>query len=153
MKKKIKICLVTSRGGHLFQLCQLKPWWKRFDRIWITDRGVDVEYLLKNEKVYYGYFPESRNLINAVRNFFLGVKILLKEKPEVLVSCGAGIAPPIFIAGKLLGSKLIFIEAYDFVKYSSLSGRLSALIVDKLLVQHKIQKKFFKNGEYWGSSL
>lgn len=149
----MKIGLVTSKGGHLFQLWQLKNWWQRYDRFWITNKGKDVDYLLKKEKVYYGYFPESRNLVNAAKNFFLGLKILRKEKPDLLFSCGAGICPPIFLAGKLLGIKLIFIEPYDFVAYASLSGRLVAPIVDKLLVPHKFQKKFFKKAEYWGASL
>ena len=109
--------------------------------------------LQEKEKVYYGNFPESRNVVNAVKNFFLGLKILTKEKPDLLFSCGAGICPPIYLAGKLLGCKLIFMEPYDFVAYSSLSGKLVASIVDKLLVQNKTQMKFFKKAECWGSTL
>ena len=149
----MKIGLVTSRGGHLFQLYQLQDWWKNYERFWITGRGEDADYLLKKEKVYYGYFPESRNPINAVRNFFLGWKILRKEKPDLLISCGAGIAPPIFCAGKLLGIKLVFIEPYDFIEYPSLSGRLVYPLAEKFLVQHLIQKKFYPRAEYWGATL
>ena len=149
----MKIGLITSRGGHLFQVYQLKSWWSRYERFWLTDKGGDSDYLLRNEKVFYGHFPESRNLINAFRNFFLGLKILRKERPDLLFSCGAGIAPPVFLTGKILGCKLIFMEPYDFVAYPSLSGRLVVPIVDKLLVQHEIQKKFFKKAEYWGSTL
>jgi UDP-N-acetylglucosamine:LPS N-acetylglucosamine transferase len=149
----MKIGLVTSRGGHLFQLYQLKDWWQRYDRFWITERGGDSDYLLKNEKVYYGYFPESRNFINALRNLFLGFSILRREKPDLLFSCGAGIAPPIFLAGKILCCRLIFMEPYDFISCPSLSGRLVSPIVDKLLVQHKTQKKFFKKAEFWGATL
>ncbi len=153
MKKKIKICLVTSRGGHLFQLYQLKDWWSHFNRFWITDKGGDTSYLLTNEKIYYGYFPESRNLVNAIRNFFLGLKIFMRKKPDLLISCGAGIAPPIFLAGKILGCKLIFIEPHDFIRHPSLSGRLVNPLVDLFLVQHEVQKKFFKKAEYWGAVL
>lgn len=154
MKKKvIKIGLITSRGGHLFQLYQLKDWWEKYDRFWVTDRGGDSDYLLKDEKVYYGHFPENRNWVNGIKNFFLGLKILLKEKPNLLVSTGAGIAPPIFLAGKILGCRLIFIESYTFIKHPSLSGRIVSLFVDKFLVQHKIQKQFYKKAEFWGSTI
>lgn len=149
----MKIGLVTSRGGHLFQTYQLRDWWIKCDRFWITGKGADSDYMLKGERVYYGYFPESRNVVNAIKNFVLGFKLLIKEKPDVLFSCGAGIAPPIFLAGKVLGIKLIFMEPYDFIAYSSLSGRLVAPIVDKLLVQHKCQLKFFKKAECWGSTI
>lgn len=150
MKKKIKIGLVTSRGGHLFQLYSLKDWWKRYDRFWVTDQGQDTRYLLKNEKVYYGFFPEHRNPVNALKNFFLGIKIILKERPNLLVSTGAGIAPPMFLAAKIFGCRLVFIDSYTFVKYPSLSARLVAPLVDKLLVQHRKAKRFFKKAEYWG---
>lgn len=150
-RKKIKIGLVTSRGGHLLQLFSLKDWWKKYDRFWITGRGEDSNYLLRSEKVYYGHFPESRNLVNAIRNFFLGFKILKKERPNLLVSFGAGIAPPIFLAGKILGCKLLFIDSYTFMIYPSLSAKLVTPIVDKLLVQHRGIKKIIKKAEFWGS--
>lgn len=149
----MKIGLISSRGGHLFQTFQLKSWWECYNRFWITFPGKDVDSMLKKEKIHYAYYPESRNMVNAVKNFFLGLKILKKERPDVLFSCGAGIAPPIFLAGKLLGCKLIFMEPYDFIAYPSLSGRLVAPIVDKLLVQHKSQKKFFKKAEFWGATI
>lgn len=153
MKKKIKIGLVTSRGGHLFQLYNLKDWWKRYDRFWVTDKGEDSDFLLKDEKIYYGFFPEHRNLFNALRNFFLGLKILSKEKPDLLVSTGAGIAPPIFLAGKILGQRLIFIDSYSFVEYPSFSAKLVHPIVDKLLVQHAAIIKLLKRAEFWGRLL
>ena len=149
----MKIGLITSRGGHLFQLYQLKNWWQKYDRFWITDKGGDSDYLLEKERVYYGYFPESRNLINALRNLFLGFSILRKEKPDLLFSCGAGITPPIFLAGKILGCRLIFMEPYDFISYPSLSGKLVSFIVDKLLIQQKVQKKFYSKAEFWGTTI
>jgi beta-1,4-N-acetylglucosaminyltransferase len=148
-----KIGVITSRGGHLFQMYRLKPWWKKHDRFWVTFRGEDTSSMLSNERLYYGYSPESRNVANAIRNFFLAIRILRKENPSVLISCGAGIAPPFFYAGKLLGIKLIFIEPYDFIAYPSLSGKLVAPIVDELLVQHKEQLRFFRNAKYKGALL
>lgn len=150
---QIKIGLISSRGGHLFQLYQLKDWWSNYPRFWLTGKGGDTDYLLKNEKVYYGCFPESRNPVNALRNFFLGLRILQKEKPTLLISCGAGIAPPVFLAAKVLGCRLIFIEPYDFVVHPSLSGKLIYILADKFLIQHRIQQKFFPKAEYWGATL
>jgi UDP-N-acetylglucosamine:LPS N-acetylglucosamine transferase len=148
-----KIAIISSRGGHLYQMYRLKPWWKKFNHFWVTFPGEDVSSMLKKEMIYYGYQPESRNIVNAIRNVFLAVKILRKEKPTVLISCGAGIAPPFFYIGKLLGIKLIFIEPYDFIAYPSLSGRLIAPIADYFLVQHKMKTRFYKNAIYKGALL
>jgi len=148
-----KIALITSRGGHLFQLYQLKPWWQKFPHFWVTATGQDVDSLLKNEKVYYGHFPEQRHLINAVKNLILAIKILFKEKPQVLVSCGAGIAPPFFLIGKIFGLKLIYLEPIDFIAYPTLTGRLLYRLVDLFLIQDPKQKKFFPESHFWGSTL
>ena len=148
-----KIAIISSRGGHLFQMYRLKAWWNRYDHFWVTFPGDDVSSLLKNERIYYGYYPESRNVLNAIRNLLFAIKILRKEQPGMLISCGAGIAPPFFYIGKLLGIKLIFIEPYDFIAYPSLSGRLIAPIADHFLVQHKTQMRFYKNALYKGATL
>ena len=153
MKKNIKVGLITSRGGHLLQLYYLKNWWAQYDRFWITGKGADTDYLLKKETVYHGFFPENRNLFNAFRNFLLGFRIIMRNRPFLLVSVGAGIAPPIFLAGKILGCHLVFIDSYSFVEYPSLSAKLASLFVDKILVQHKSTVKKLKRAEYWGSIL
>lgn len=111
MKKQIKIGLITSKGGHLFQINQLGPFWNKYDRFWVTDQGLDTSHFLKNERVYFGFFPDSRNIINAVRNLFLAIKILIAEKPNILLSGGAGIAVPFFIIGKLFfKTKLVLLS-------------------------------------------
>lgn len=80
------------------------------------------------------------------------MKILSKEKPQYLLSCGAGIAPPFFLVAKVLKIKTVFIEPYDFIDFPSLSGRILSLFVDKYLVQHKTQIRFSRKAEYWGSA-
>ncbi len=154
MKKQIKIGLVTSKGGHLFQLIQLKQFWEKQNRFWITAQGLDTSYYLKNETKYFGFFPDSRNIINTLKNFLLAFKILNIEKPSILISSGAGIAVPFFMVGKFFyKTKLIFIEPYDFINYSSLTGRIVYNFIDLFLVQHKIQKKWYPKAKYWGSLL
>jgi len=148
-----KIGIITSRGGHLFQMYRLKPWWKKYHRFWVTFPGEDTTSLLAGERVYYGYYPETRNLPNALRHIFLAWTILRREQPSLLISCGAGIAPPFFYIGKLLGIKTVFIEPYDLVAHPSLTGRLLAPLVDVMLVQHPHQRTFYPKAHYKGAIL
>ncbi|MBU1118034.1 UDP-N-acetylglucosamine--LPS N-acetylglucosamine transferase [Patescibacteria group bacterium] len=154
MKNKYpKIGIISSRGGHLFQVNQLKAWWEQYPRFWVTAPGGDTSYFLKKEKIYIGNFPEQKNLINAVKNFVLAMKIISREKPDILFSDGAGIAPPFFLIGKIFGCKLIYMETYDFISFPTLTGKILQHFVDLFLVQHQSQKKFFKNSKYWGPTL
>lgn len=51
-KKKLKVCLVGSSGGHLTHLYMLKPFWENEERFWVTFDKEDARSLLKGEKMY-----------------------------------------------------------------------------------------------------
>lgn len=149
----MKIGIITSRGGHLVAIKQLKELFNLYPHFWVTFKGKDTREYLDIEHYYYTYFPESRNIFYFVGNFFHALYILIKEKPTILISTGAGMAIPFFLVGKILGIKLIFIETYDFVKYPSMTGKILYNMVDLFLVQHKVQKKWFPKAKYWGALL
>lgn len=153
MKSRPKIALITSAGGHIYQLLQLKSSWEDTPHFWVSFNKSDVTSLLKGKKIYMAHYPESRNLINFFRNLWLAIKILYKEKPQVLISPGAGIAPPFFIIGKLMGMTLVYIEPLDFIKKPTLTGRLVYPFVDLFLIQDIRQQQFFPKAKYWGSTL
>jgi UDP-N-acetylglucosamine:LPS N-acetylglucosamine transferase len=134
-------------------MVRLAPWWKKYDRFWVTFSGEDTATLLSRERVYHGYFPDSRNIINAIRHTVLAWHILMKEKPTIIISCGAGIAPPFLLVGKLLGIRTVFIEPFDLFAHPSLAGRIVYPFVDIFLVQHQLQKQFFPSAQYHGSTL
>lgn len=147
----MKISLVGSSGGHLAHLYMLKPFWKNKNRFWVTFNKVDAKSLLKNEQVYNCYFPTNRNIKNLIRNTFLAIKILKKEKPDVIISSGAAVAVPFFYIGKLMGAKLIYIEVFDRINKPTLTGKLVYPIVDKFIVQWEEEKKIYPKAINLGS--
>ena len=150
----MKLGIITSKGGHLYQLIKLKKIYNQTNRFWVTFQGKDADFYLKKERKYYAFYPESRNVLNSLKNFLLALKLLKKESPSHLISCGAAVAVPFFIVGKLLfRNKLIYIEPYDFVAYPSLTGKILYNFVDLFLVQHKHQLKWFPRAKFLGSLL
>ena len=150
-KSDIKICLVGSSGGHLTHLHMLEPTWSKFDRFWVTFNKVDANSLLKNEKVYYCFFPTNRNLLNLIRNTFLAIKILHKEKPDLIISSGAAVAVPFFWLGKIYGAKTIYIEVFDRIYKPTLTGKLVKPVTDVFIVQWEEMKDVYKNSINLGS--
>lgn len=153
MEKKIKILLICSGGGHLFELYLLKKLWINYDRIWVTHPGQDTKYLLRGEKLYPGYFPTRRNIKNFIKNLFLASQVLRKEKPEVVLSTGAGICVPFIYLGKIFGCRTVYIELLTRVNSISLSGKLIYFFVDHFIVQWpelgaKYKKALFKGKIY-----
>ena len=139
----MKICLVGSSGGHLTHLYLLEDWWKKHDRFWVTFEKQDAKSILKDEKKYWCFFPTNRNIKNLIKNTFLAIKVLIKEKPDIIVSSGAAVAVPFFYIGKLMGKKVVYIEVYDRVSTATLTGRLVYPITDAVIVQWEEQKKLY----------
>lgn len=153
MRKEIKIALVCSTGGHLFQLYVLNELWKKYKRFWVTFKKQDAISMLKGEKIYWAYYPTTRNLWNLVRNSFLAWKVLRRERPDVIISTGAGVAVPFFWLGKLFGAKTIYIEVYDRVNSPTLTGKLVYPVTDRFILQWEEQKRFYPKGIVLGGIL
>lgn len=149
----MKFCLVSSSGGHLLQLFVLEEWWKKHERFWVTFKKEDAISLLEKETVYWAYFPTNRNIKNLIKNIYIALKILFKERPDIIVSTGAGVAVSFFYLGKLLGAKLIYIEVYDRIDSPTLTGKLVYPITDAFVLQWEEQKKFYPKGQVLGQLL
>jgi UDP-N-acetylglucosamine:LPS N-acetylglucosamine transferase len=148
--KKRKLLLVCSAGGHFLELYLLKELWTKHKRVWATLHGRDTEFLLRNERVYWGHEPTIRNLKNFVRNLFLAAKVLRKEKPDILISTGAAIGVPFIFVGKILGIKTIFIELLTRVTTLSLSGKLVYPVAHYFIVQWPELTKKYKKAVFRG---
>ena len=111
----------------------------------------DARNLLEGEKVYPCYFPTNRNIKNLIRNTFLAIRVLKKEKPDLIISSGAAVAVPFFYLGKMMGAKLIYIEVFDRIDKPTLTGKLVYPIVDKFIVQWDEMKKVYPKAINLGS--
>ncbi len=149
----MKLCLVCSSGGHFFQLYSLKDFWQDHDRFWVTFLERDVNPLLLREKAYNAYHPTNRNILNFVRNTVLGFKILKKERPDYVISTGAGVGVPFIYTARILGIKTIYIETLTRVKTLSLTGRLLYPVVDHFIVQWPELAQKYKKAVFSGRVL
>jgi hypothetical protein len=144
--RAISVYLVCSSGGHLTQLHHLRPWWERFDRTWVTFRKTDALSLLDGERVIWAFHPTTRNLVNLVRNARLAWTTLRRDRPDVVVSTGAGIAFPFFLVAKVLRIRTIYVEVFDRVDSATLTGRLCYPLSDLFLVQWEEQRDLYPRG-------
>lgn len=138
-----KFCIVGSSGGHLTHMYMLKDIWSKHDRVWVTFDKVDANSILKDEKKYYCHYPTNRNIPNLIRNTFLAFRILLKEKPDIIISSGAAVAIPFFLLGKIFGKKLVYIEVFDRIDKPTVSGKFCYKFADKFIVQWDEQLKVY----------
>lgn len=148
-----KICLVCSSGGHLFQLYCLKQFWRTKKHFWVSFPTQDAQYLLGGEKKYWAYSPTNRNIKNLLKNFILAWQILKAEKPDLVISTGAGVAVPFIILARFLKIKTIYVESITRNEKLSLSAYLIYPFTEKIYVQWADLEKKYKKAEYYGQVL
>ena len=146
-----RVLCVGSSGGHLAQLLQLRAWWERCDRRWVTPPGSDVQTQLEGEVVIHGHYPTTRNLPNTLRNLALARRVLRDYRPDVVISTGAGVAFPFFLLARLLGIATVYLEVYDRIDLATLTGRLCYPLSDLFLLQWEEQRRHYPRGVFVGS--
>jgi beta-1,4-N-acetylglucosaminyltransferase len=153
MTTRLRIAFVSSAGGHLLQLYQLRPWWEKHDRFWVTFDLPDARSLLAGERVVHAHHPTTRNIPNLLRNLRLAWRTLHAERPDVIVSTGAGVAFPFFVVGRLVRAKKVYIEVSDRIDPATLTGRLCYPISTLFLLQWDEQRRSYPRGEVVGTLL
>jgi hypothetical protein len=137
------VLLVGSSGGHLAQLVALRPWWEERDRAWVTFDGSHARSLLEGEQVEFAYFPTTRNIPNLLRNFVVAARVLLRRRPDVVVSSGAAVAIPFFVIARVLGIQTVYVEVYDRIDSRTVSGRICRPLASAFLVQWDAQQQMY----------
>jgi beta-1,4-N-acetylglucosaminyltransferase len=127
----MKVALVCSHGGHLSEMLRLSEAWRDLDTFWITytsarTTSLPRAYLLTN----IGTNPVRM----AVATLKIA-RILLRERPAVMVSTGSEIAIPAFYLARLLRIRTVFIEVWTRVERPTGTGRLVYPVADEFLVQ------------------
>lgn len=151
MKSIKKICFAASSGGHLEEISKLSPLVKEKDFLFTEKNNFNNVLWCKNifcvpqiNRKEIFFIPKFFNL--CIISFF----VLLKEKPDVIISTGALVTFPISIIGKFLGKKIIYIESFARIDSASLTGKLFYKIADIFIVQWEEMLKIFPRAIYAG---
>jgi beta-1,4-N-acetylglucosaminyltransferase len=140
-----KIGLICSSGGHLYQLYSLRECFQPYSHFWVSFSTEDAKYLLRDEKVYWAYHPTHRNLKNFAKNCLLARKVITREKPDYIVTTGAGVGVSFVYVASFYRIKTVYLESFSRIEELSLSGKLVYPFADFFLVQwRQLAEKYSK---------
>ena len=145
-----RILFVASTGGHLAQLTAMQQEWAGDERVWVTFDKADARSSLRGERVVHAYHPTTRNVPNAMRNLVLGFRVLARERPEVVVSTGAGVALPFFVVARLSGTPSVYLEVVDRVDSRTMTGWFCRALATRFCVQWTEQARLYPGAEVIG---
>ncbi|MCK5269829.1 MAG: hypothetical protein KAJ46_03555 [Sedimentisphaerales bacterium] len=149
--RALKICLAASAGGHLSQLLKLAGSWAGRDVFSVTTTEVVRNRLGVFGKVYVVGECNREHPLRVIRVLVRCIKVVFRERPDVIISTGAAAGCMVCFLGKLLGAKVIWIDSITNVEKISLSGRMVRYIADLFLVQWPELVERYKNVEYAGA--
>ena len=152
-----KVMFISSTGGHLNELLQLAPLFEKYDYTIVTEKDKTNEKLkekYKNKVYYLPYGTRSHLLTYIIKYIYLCIKtvyIYLKIRPKVIVTTGTNTAGPMCYLGKILGSKIIYIETFANTNKKTATGRLVYPIADLFIVQWEEMLKLYPKAKMGGS--
>ena len=144
----MKIMLVCNNGGHLNEMLFLMEAFEGHDVFFIIYDDPRAKQLK-----YKKYVMESigTNSWKMLKGFFKTIKILKKERPNLIISTGSEIAIPSFILARFLKIKTIYIESWCRVKTRSGTGRILYYFSNVFLVQwENLLKKYGRKARFEG---
>lgn len=154
-----KVMFISSTGGHLDELLQLKSMFDKYDYYIVTEKTksnlkLKDKYPNKVSFLVYGTYTTKLNkiiypfrlLYNTIKSLF----IYLKVRPKYIVSTGAHTAGPMCLLGHLLGSKIVYIETFANSQSKSKTGRIVYKFADLFVVQWESMLELYPNAVYGG---
>lgn len=151
-----KVLYISSTGGHLNELLQLKSLFNKYNYYIVTEKTKSSEFLGDEyeEKVSYLAYETKKNPLKYffvfLFNIIKSLIIFLKQKPDIIVTTGTHTAVPMCYIGKIFRKKIIFIETFANRNTKTVAGKLVYPIADVFVVQWEEMLKLYPKAQYWG---
>ena len=149
--RKLKICLAASAGGHTSQLLKIKECYESYQTFYVTTTPVVAQQLHKFGKVYVVGESNRQHPLRVITVLIRCLKIILHERPDVVISTGAAAGCIMCFLGRLSGARIVWLDSITNVSRLSLSGRMVRHIAELFLVQWPELAEEYENAEYAGS--
>ena len=146
---------ISSTGGHLTELLELKKMFKKYDYSIITEYtksniSLKDEYPSKVHFLIYGTKKELIYPLKLLINCFISLFYFIKIRPKVIITTGTHTAGPMCYFGKIFGSKIIYIETFANIRTKTITGRIVYKFADLFIVQWESMLKLYPKAIHGG---
>ena len=152
MKKKV--LFISSTGGHLNELLQLKSLFSNYDYLLVTEKDKSTISLKDKYNIKYLVYGTRKNLFSYffkfIFNFIKSFIIFIKFKPDVVITTGAHTCVAMIFISKLFKKKSIYIETMANRKTKTMTGKIVEKWVTYFVVQWEDMKNLYEDSVYGG---
>jgi len=153
---RLRVCLAASGGGHLRQLLDLEPVWAAYDHFFLTeDTALGRSLADRNRTHFVAHVALGqsrlgepvRMVLAGIRNFFQSARAMLKERPDVLITTGAGAVFFAMTWARALGAKVVVVESFARFDRLSVFARIAAPFAHYKIVQSSALAAFWPDAK------
>ena len=132
------------------QLLLLRPVWERQNVACVSTGQVVREKLEAMGRTYIVSECNRKHPLKAFGVMWKCLRIVLREKPDVVLSTGAAPGFLVCFWGKLFGARIIWVDSIANTERLSMSGRMVRVFSDLILSQWSDVAVKYPNVEYAG---
>lgn len=153
---KIRLCLAASGGGHVRQILDLEPLWRDYPHFFVTE---DTALGKSIAREHPGHFVSHVALGQArlgapfhmawaaVRNCVESFKIIWKNRPDVVLTTGAGSMFFTVLWARVFGAHIVLIDSFARFDRPSAFARLAGPLAHLRIAQAE------ESGRHWPGSV
>lgn len=154
--KRPKLCLAASGGGHVRQLLDLQDVWASHDLFFVTEPtalGESIASKYPTHFVEHFAWGQARlgkwwaMIRSAAANVRQAIGIIRRERPDIIVTTGAGSMAPLLVLGRMTGANIVLIDSFARFDSPSLFARLAGRLAHVRISQSA------RSGAKWRGAL
>lgn len=129
-----RVLAVASGGGHWLQLCRLAPAWQGHEVVTAcTTAGPPMPCRVARHHT----LPDATrwDRLALLRLAWAVVRLLVVERPDVVITTGAAPGLLALCAGRLVGARTVWIDSLANVEQLSGAGRMARWVAHEWLTQ------------------
>lgn len=144
----MKVCIVSSCGGHLTEVRSLMCAYERYDHFYVLNHPAQLPPDMVGKTFFITHSErDPKFFLNILEAF----QILRVGRPDVILSTGAGPAVPFALVGRFFfNAKIVFIETLTRIERPSLTGRIMYWLSHEFFYQWETLRPYYPGGRYAG---
>ena len=152
----MRVLFISSTGGHLTEMMQLKKLFKKYDYYIVTQKTKSTLYLKDQYKKRVSYLVYGTKdhfftyIFKLFYNIMKSIYLYFKIHPDYIITTGTHTAGPICYLGKIFGSKIIYIETFANMSTKTITGKFIYPIADLFVVQWESMLALYPEAKYGG---
>ncbi len=138
------LCLAASGGGHVRQLLDLAPVWEGVDHFFVTEPTALGQSIAAEHRTHFVAHvawgqaklgAPFRMMAAALRNARESWRLVRAERPDIVLTTGAGSMAFTVLWARLHGARIVLIDSFARFDRPSLFARLTGWLAHERIAQ------------------